>query len=308
LTGTGNALNNTINGNEFNNTLNGLAGNDVLNGNAGNDVLNGGDGNDTLNGGLGSDSMNGGFGNDFYFVDSVFDITNDVFLGGIDTVQSSVSRTLSGNIENLNLVGTSVTGTGNALNNVINGNASNNTLNGFGGNDSLRGLGGNDALNGGDGNDTLSGGDGNDTLNGGAGNDVLTGGLGRDTHTGGPGNDVINYDSTAESPPNILFPLPILRRDVINDFNGGGAFLGLPLVGDQIDLVTIDANVLLAGNQAFTFVGGAAADNAGELRYAGGLIQGNTDADLAIELEIQLVGAPALVVNPAFPGTTDILL
>jgi hypothetical protein len=43
-------------------------------------------------------------------------------------------------------------------------------------------------------------------------------------------------------------------------------------------------------------------------RYAGGVIQGNTDGDLAIELEIQLTGAPVLVVNPAFPGTTDILL
>ena len=340
LTGTGNGLANVINGNEFNNTLNGLGGNDILNGNAGNDTLNGGDGNDqlrggsgndilngasgndNLNGGLGNDTMNGGLGNDFYVVDSIFDITNDVFLGGIDTVQSSVSRTLSSNIENLNLVGAAVTGTGNALNNVINGNGLNNTLNGFGGNDvlngnagndllnggdgndSLNGGSGNDTLNGGNGNDTMNGGTGNDTLNGGAGNDVSTGGLGRDTHTGGPGNDRFNFDSTAESPPNALF---VLNRDVINDFNGGGSFLGIPLPGDQIDLTTIDANVLLLGNQAFTFVGGAAADNAGELRYGGGVIQGNTDADLAIELEIQLIGAPPIIVNPAFAGT-DILL
>jgi hypothetical protein len=230
--------------------------------------------------------MNGGLGNDFYFVDSIFDVATDVFfLGGIDTVQSSVSFTLSANIENLNLVGLAVTGTGNALNNVINDNALNN-VNGLGGSDTLNGNAGNDTLNGGDGSDTLNGGDGNDTMNGGAGNDALngganndvsTGGPGRDTHTGGAGNDIFNFDSTAESPPNVLF---LLNRDVVTDFNGGGAFLGIPLAGDQIDLVTIDANVLLLGNQAVGFVGGAAADSAGELRYAGGLIQGNTDADL----------------------------
>ncbi len=60
--------------------------------------------------------------------------------GGLDTVQSSVSHTLSTNIENLVLTGTaSVNGTGSALNNQITGNNGNNVLTGAGGNDSLSG-------------------------------------------------------------------------------------------------------------------------------------------------------------------------
>lgn len=73
----------------------------------------------------------------------------------------------------------------------------------------------------------------------------------------------------------------------------------------MIDLTTIDANTLVSGNQAFTYVGGSAFTAAGQLRYAGGLLQGSTDSDTVAEFETQLVGAPALVVG----GTgTDVLL
>jgi hypothetical protein len=54
-------------------------------------------------------------------------------------------------------------------------------------------------------------------------------------------------------------------------------------------------------------VGGAVADNAGELSYWLGVIRGNTDADAAAEMEIQLTDAPAIFVSPLFAGT-DILL
>jgi hypothetical protein len=57
LTGTGNALNNTINGNASNNKLYGLAGADRLSGLDGADVLIGGAGRDTLRGGLGQDKF-----------------------------------------------------------------------------------------------------------------------------------------------------------------------------------------------------------------------------------------------------------
>lgn len=76
---------------------------------------------------------------------------------------------------------------------------------------------------------------------------------------------------------------------------------------DQIDLQDIDAHELLSGNQAFTWIGNAAFTAAGQLRYSGGVLQGSTDADAAPEFEIQLVGAPALYVNPGSAGT-DILL
>ena len=176
IVGVGNALNNVIVGNALNNTLSGLAGNDSLFGLGGNDNLFGGDGNDVLNGGIGADKMTGGAGNDTYVFDNVGDELTELAGGGTDTVQSSISLSLSDpdrlQVENLTLTGAATVGIGNALNNVIVGNALNNTLSGLAGNDSLFGLGGNDNLFGGDGNDFLNGGVGADTMNGGAGNDT----------------------------------------------------------------------------------------------------------------------------------------
>ncbi|MFS0516174.1 calcium-binding protein [Nostoc sp. UIC 10607] len=220
INGTGNAKNNVINGNNANNVLSGLGGNDNLNGNGGNDILRGGNGNDVLNGGTGADNLDGGDNNDTYIVDNIFDIASEQFgdaLGGIDTVQASVSYTLSANLENLTLTGlAAINGTGNASNNVINGNSGNNILSGLGG---------------------------NDTIFGGLGNDILRGGAGTDSLIGGLGNDVFDFDLISDSQPGVL-------RDVISGFVGNGFGLG-----DQIDLSTIDANPFLAGNQAFTFGG-----------------------------------------------------
>ncbi len=39
------------------------------------------------------------------------------------------------------------------------------------------------------------------------------------------------------------------------------------------------------------------AGGAGTLWYAGGILNGNTDADAATEFQIQLTGAPALVAS-----------
>jgi hypothetical protein len=102
---------------------------------------------------------------------------------------------------------------------------------------------------------------------------------------GGPGFDVFDFNSIAESLPGAL------NRDVIAGFVGNGA-----AAGDRIDLSTLDANTVLAGNQAFAFVGAAAFTAAGQLRYAGGVLQGNINANLAADFEIQLAGAPVLVV------------
>jgi serralysin len=150
--------------------------------------------------------------------------------------------------------------------------------------DTLRGDAGANTIRGGAGNDTLVGRAGNDTLLGDLGNDVLIGGLGLDSLTGGGGLDRFDFDAVSESPPGSL------NRDVITDFVGNGA-----AAGDRIDVSTIDANVLLAGNQAFTFIGSAAFTAAGQLRYSGGVLQGSTDVDTSAEFAIQLTGAPALV-------------
>lgn len=167
-------------------TLNGLDGDDKLYGRDASDVLVGGNGNDWLEGGKGADTMIGGAGSDTYVVDDVRDVVSETTdagtdAGGIDTVRSSISYTLSNFIENLILTGTTATnGVGNDLANTITGSDGANILNGGGGADVLRGGNGDDRLFGGAGADRLEGGAGNDWLSGGAGADVLSGSAGRD--------------------------------------------------------------------------------------------------------------------------------
>ncbi len=152
----------------------------------------------------------------------------------------------------------------------------------------LKGLGGKDTLNGGDGSDLLDGGTGNDKLNGGGGVDLVTytgsakvvfdlsgtpdtakrgsetdtltgiegaigssaadvfkgnefnnyfqGANGKDTFTGGSGSDLYDFNAVAES------GVGTTLRDVVTDFVH---------LGDDIDLAGIDANTVIAGNQAF---------------------------------------------------------
>lgn len=202
LSGTGNVLNNTIIG-------------------TGKD--------DTLDGGAGTDTLIGGKGNDLYYVDSAADSISELAGEGRDSVIASASYVLSDNLENLTLFVGNLTGTGNALSNLLVGSSGNDTLYGGAGRDTLDGSGGGDALYGGSGNDlviateaTLKavGGAGVDTLdisgfagnltltlaNGktgiagqsllqfenmlaGAGNDTVTGTLGANALFGGAGND-----------------------------------------------------------------------------------------------------------------------
>ncbi|MBI2254724.1 MAG: hypothetical protein HYU58_08910 [Proteobacteria bacterium] len=128
--------------------------NDALTGNAGVNRLEGGAGNDRLDGGAGADMMLGGFGDDTYVVDHVGDQTIEDGDYGVDTVESSISWTLSDRIESLTLIGsTAVDGTGNALDNVVTGNAADNNLAGLDGDDTLDGGVGADKLTGGKGDD-----------------------------------------------------------------------------------------------------------------------------------------------------------
>lgn len=128
-------------------------GNELANeitGNAANNVLSGGAGSDWLDGGAGTDTMSGGTGDDTFVVDNAGDIVMENASEGNDTVLSSITYTLGANVENLALTGTAnISGTGNALDNIIIGNSGNNALSGGAGSDTyLFGTGaGNDTIN-----------------------------------------------------------------------------------------------------------------------------------------------------------------
>ena len=294
INGTGNAKDNVLTGNTATNTLAGQAGTDQLIGGLGDDILNGGLGDDTLNGGAGSDYAD--YSNFGSVIGATAGVTVDLNLAGAQNTGGAGSDQL---VEIENLVGSN-------FNDTLIGNGGDNKLAGLGGNDSLTGNGGNDTLSGDNGNDTLSGGSGQDILSGGDGADVLVGGddhdvmiggAGRDTMTGGVGLDYFQYDVVGDSVAGTL------SRDIITDFDGAST-----VVGDRIALTTIDANSVLGGNQDFTFIGSGAFTAAGQLRYAGGILSGNTDANLATaEIEIELVGAPTLFVQGGQSGS-DILL
>lgn len=157
LTGTANLIGT---GNDLDNTLLGNSGANILIGDAGNDILNGGGGVDTLIGGL---------GNDIYVVEDISDLVIEQSDEGVDLVQSSVSYTLSENVDNLTLAGVAaINGNGNEAANILIGNSAANIL--FG-----------DA--------------GNDTLNGGAGADVMIGGTGNDLYLVDNVDDVISENT-----------------------------------------------------------------------------------------------------------------
>lgn len=176
LIGTGNSGYSTlIDGNEV---VRGA--NNILIGNGGNNTLSGLDGDDTLNGGAGTDILYGGKGNDTYIIDDTLDTVSEIANEGTDLVQSSITYTLTANVENLVFTGIgNLDSTGNISDNLIVGNSGNNVLRGDVGNYTLNSAGGNDILIGGAGNDTLDGQLGNDTLTGGVGADKIVYNTGR---------------------------------------------------------------------------------------------------------------------------------
>ena len=175
--GTGNSLDNDLHGNMIDNILSGGAGNDYLDGHEG------------------ADRMEGGLGDDTYVVSDAGDVIVEAMDAGIDTVRTSVGRTLEANIEILFQTGTmAINGGGNGLANLVRGNGAANVLAGGGGVDLLEGASGNDTLSDTEGNTLLNGGAGTDTLRAGSGNDLLVGGRGNDSLTTGSGADVILFN------------------------------------------------------------------------------------------------------------------
>lgn len=227
VSGTGNAIANTITGNGAANAIEGGIGNDTLLGGAGNDTLLGDSGIDSLNGGTGDDQMSGGASNDLLSGDTGRDSLN----GG-----SSDDSVLGGDDDD--------------------------TLRGATGNDTLHGNNDDDALFGGSGNDSLDGGSSDDTAFGGQGNDTLMGSTGQDQLTGGTGADRFVFQSlslsTLTDPDRITDFARGSDRIDLSIIDANGLIAGSPLFAfigaaaftapGQVRFVDLGANVRVEVN------------------------------------------------------------
>ena len=189
-------------------------------------------------------------------------------------------------------------------NDTIHGNAGNDSLNGDVGADKLYGDAGNDTVLGGDGKDiiygnadndlvaggagndtayggigvdTVQGGDGKDKLYGEAGSDRMDGGRGKDILTGGAGKDIFDYRNS-DFYNGVTSGLGTSNRDIITDFKSGK---------DDFDFTNVSG-------LHFHFKGTGALKVQGDIHYkfvgADTLVEVNTDADIAAEMQILLNG------------------
>lgn len=297
---------------------------DTLIGDANANVLDGRGGDDVLKGGLGDDT---------YIVDSAHDMVVEAADGGSDTIMTYLSHYgLGADVEKLVYTGTGVFfGTGNALDNTIEGGSGDDTLDGGGGSDTVSyadAFGGvrvslaltgpqdtqsagidtlshfqqiigssyGDRLTGDAGRNIMRGGDGDDLLNGGDGNDYLYGAMGADTLNGGAGADRFVYMAASEAGPALL--TSGLPGETIGDFSHAE--------GDHIDLARIDPDPTAAGDQGFTFIGGAAFTGAGgtnhevrEYQNQDGsyTVAGDVDHDGIADFAIHVISSTALVAS-----------
>ncbi len=142
-----------------------------------------------------------------------------------------------------------------------------------------------DVICGGVGDDSLNGRRGTDRLAGEDGRDVLAGGTDRDVLSGGGGSDRFVFTSASDSLTS--------QSDVITDFQRDR---------DTLDLRAVDAVLGRVGDQRFLYIGSKGfTGQEGELRFAGGVLQGDQDGDRVADFAIKLSNVSAL-------GASDIVL
>ncbi len=204
--GTGNSGDNNIFGTSSANslTLDGAGGDDWIIGSEQADTILGGSGNDVIEGRAGGNRLEGGAGDDVFHSTSATDTIIENAGQGFDTLYANYNvSALAANVDQLILLGSATSATGNAGENSLFGIYSANSLvlDGADGNDLVLGSNQNDTLRGGAGNDTLEGLDGNNSLEGGAGDDVVYSASAGDTiienSSGGFDTLYANYSVTA---------------------------------------------------------------------------------------------------------------
>jgi hypothetical protein len=121
------------------------------------------------------------------------------------------------------------------------------------------------------GDDVVVGTDGADGIFGDRGDDLIAGGAGADWLVGGQGRDIFAYLALSDSTPR--------QRDTIAQFESGR---------DQINLSLMDRP---NGSPVFHWIGDAAFSGAaGELRFARGVLQGDSDGDRVADFAIKVAG------------------
>jgi Ca2+-binding RTX toxin-like protein len=198
----------------------GNAGNDSITANSGADTLSAGNGNDTLVSGAGIDSLVGGTGTDLFVVNNASDVVTVGSTHGNDTIQSSVSYTASANVANLTLIGNApVSGTGNALANV------------------------------------LTAGGGTDTLTAGSGLATLVGGAGNDTFVVNSSSDVVQ-DATASTSNIVMASASYTLVTNVNalTLTGTAALTGTANAANDTLTSNTGADTLVGGSGNETFV------------------------------------------------------
>ena len=254
-------------------TITALDGGNFINAGNGMNTVTSGGGRDTILTGINSDTITAGGGNDLIKLRGGTDSVNAG--AGVDRLvidYSGETTNVIGGITGGNLKTGYVGHIADASVNIIDFQLSERfTITTGSGNDRIATGNGTDVLRGGSGDDVLQAAGGDDQVFGQAGSDTLSGGAGRDTLNGGVGADQFIFGPIVTG--------SIAGRDTVEDFQSGI---------DTINISAIDADINTTGNQAFNFIGANPFGNAGDLRYQGGIVSGDTDGDGLADFSIRI--------------------